>query len=311
MKRGEITGHFFNTARSEVGMPLRPQSTTRREERKAITKFDDDMEQADSSLASFDPFNIPNEHLIERKHKTNPTQDRFVPSGLKNISYYDTDYINTLSFNIYNELIKNTISNFCIFPVGILSSFIKDPTIDQILSTITTQEIFFQTQLQHKIVNSRSAVSINVPQKLIINKFTYYEDNENQIVEYPLNDEKFAIGFICNKNDNEIELTDKLYTGYMSNLKRTKINIYCPPFVIKNKINLNETLLSLDYIASDNIRYLQTIYLNSHQNIFIKTTTSQNQIDVSNNFVFYIRYVPNNVILFIGRCNNFNTDISV
>lgn len=328
MRRGEITGNFFDITKADIGMPFRSVTVSKKSDRKNISVMDDildpdtlqepttSFEYYDPSLTSFahdviTPLSINNDTRLELdRERINYNQklqphhtDRFSDGSLQNISSYNTDYINNISFNIYNEIARKTYVNFCAFPIGIMATFVKnDQNIKKIMTIINTDEMFHQLKIQHFdwIISSRASIILNIQPTKVANLFSHYEDNENHIVEIPMNNPSFAVGFLCNKNGNDIYFTQKLFSEYVMNLKRSNINVYCPAFKITNKLELNSILSSLNYI-NNNVKYTQTIYFESQNNIYIKKTSVREPIDLSDNFIFYIRYVPNNIILFIGR----------
>lgn len=359
MRRGEITGHFFDMTKEDVGMPFRSMTESKRAERKNRSVMDelvnDNMEQEVMNFEYFDPSTTPYAHdagyqptryaekdprlaldvectqtmrrpyvpmsftdtansridfdsemrnpkIKPRMSNRNLTANEF-DRNLQNISSYNSEYINNIALNIFQEIAKQTYINFCTFPLGILSTFIEnDQNIKKIMSVVNTKEIFHEIRIhgaQNAII-SRSSVILNLNSSVIARTFSHYEDNENHMVEIPMNNANFALGFICNKNGRDILLTQKLFTGYTMNLKKSNRNVYCPAFKITNRLNMTNILASMGYVRN-NANYMQTIYLESPNNIFIKKSSVGDPIDMSDNFIFYIRYVPNNIILFLGR----------
>lgn len=335
MRRGEITGTFFDVTKEDMGMPIRSITVLKRNERKNISPMDNIVSVEDRNMDgtttheqfSFDYFDPSTTHYsgdttVETKGKQKMNFDdprldfdvnhRSMPSTrnersidtIQNISSLNIDFINTLSCKIFDNIANNTCVNFCVFPIGIMATLIEnDQNIKKILSIINTSEIFHQikTDPKNRTIFSRMSMIISLQTSKLINSFGYYDDNENHVVDFPLNDPNFAIGFISNKKGNTPNISHKIFTGYTMNLKHAKVNIYCPAFKISNRLNLNNTLKEMEYISNNSTNYLQTVYLESKNNIYIKSTTMQETFDLSENFIFYVRYIPNNVILFLGR----------
>lgn len=355
MRRGEITGNFFDITKADIGMPFRSVTVSKKNERRNISVMDDvldpDIQQESStSFEYYDPsstsfardataqISVSRDTIDPRlefdRERINYNQskksgmdgrrindidmdtnmrnpklrqrqtDRFSDGSLQNISSYNTDYINNISFNIYNEIARKTCVNFCTFPIGIMATLVEnDQNIKKIMSIINTNEIFHQLRIQHanQIITSRASIILNIQPSKVTSVFSHYEDNENHIVEIPMNNPSFAVGFLCNKNGNEICFTQKLFSEYVMNLKRSSVNVYCPSFKITNKLGLNHILSSMGYINNNDIAYAQTIYFESQNNIYIRKTSIRDPVDLSDNFIFYIRYIPNNIVLFIGR----------
>jgi hypothetical protein len=65
---------------------------------------------------------------------------------------------------------------------------------------------------------------------------------------------------------------------------------------------MNNTLTEMGYINPNktNFSYIQNVCIISQNDIYLNDTMHP-IFDLSMNFIFYIRYVPNNVILFIGQ----------
>jgi hypothetical protein len=327
MRRGEITGNAFDITTADIGMPFRSSSIMKRKEIKSQSIIDnllainDEQQTEQNNFQSYDPNTelyakditeqinplINDDRLdFDRKHRNNtvPTIERIADDNIQNMSAQSAEYLNSISCNIFNDIANKTIINFCISPISMLSTLIKnDPNIKKIMSLINCDEIFHQTRInqQENAIISRASIKFNTPTKTLASHFMHYEDNMNNVIEFPMVNKSFSIGFICNKQGNMPVLTSKLINGYIINLKHSKCNIYCPSFKITNKINMNQTFMKLGYLKNNLLSYLQTIYFEIENNIYIKNTTLNNTIDLSENFIFYIRYIPNNVILFIGR----------
>ena len=352
MNIGEITGSFFGLSKEDIGMPFRPETNTKRNERKNISLIDElvgihntgeeqtaSFKYYDPTLASFENTNFNNAPVAKRgfensrldfdvlckknpmlnvldnrnfsqqpmEQENNPELDNMFENKLQNINSSDSDYLNRLSCNMFENISNNSYSNFSIFPIGILSTLIQnDPNIEQIMKKINTSEInhTFRSFPNEKIIMSRLSMIINLNSKSLTSTYGLYGDNDNIIVDFPLRNPEFAIGFIKNKTQYGSQLTPKIFNEYMMNLKRIKSNIYCPSFKIANKLNMNKTLASLSIIKKTNISYMQTICVESSNNIIIKNTSFNNidnSIDLSENFIFYVRFVPNNLILILGK----------
>lgn len=327
MRRGEITGQTFDFTKENIGMPFRSTSIMRKKEVKSQSVIDNmlsSQEEQTSDQHNFQYFD-PNSSLyatdvstteqinplivddridFDRKHRNNilPSIERISEANIQNMNSQTSDYLNVISCNIFNDIAKQTIINFCICPIGGLSNLIKnDPNINKIMSFINCGEIFHQSKIVNNTIISRASIQYNNSPKILTSNFTHYEDNMNNVIEFPFINKAFSIGFICNKQGEMPLLTLKNLNGYIANLKHSKNNIYCPSFKVSNQINLNPTLSRMGYIKDNSLNYLQTIYFEITNNIYVKTTTMSNTINLSDNFIFYIRYVPNNIILFIGR----------
>lgn len=320
MRRGEITGEMFNLSKEDVGMPIRSAIAPKKEERKNVSNMDDiiNVDQMEQETPSGD-FNYFDPSLTSYSHEINARKpnriakqdlrslnDRMLDFRVQNISSYNTEYLNNISFSVFNSIAKDSYTNFCVFPISIMSSFIgHDPNIQKILSVVNTKEIFHEVKNHPsgQAILSRSAIMMNVDQKDAEKSLLYYDDNDVDVVEFPMKDHNFDLGFMTSKTESEINLTNKNFISYVSNLRTRKANVYCPAFAVSNKLHLNKTLSSLGYLPNGHLKYFQTVCLELCNNLLVKANKNYNSVDLSENFIFYIRHVPNNIVLFIGRYN--------
>lgn len=262
------------------------------------TKFNNPTQNISS------PLKITNfsRHNLYDVHTSIPSNLKF-DHNLRNIGIFDADNINNISIKIYNEISTRTQSNFCIFPIGIMATFIEnDVNLNKILSSIKTSDFFHQIKIQKEnTIVSRASIKLSLNTSQISKKILSYEDNDNIIIEFPIVNTSLAIGIMCCKNGDNINLSHKLFSVYTKQLKIANLNVYCPAFKVMNKLHLDELLISMGYINNSDLHYLQTIYFEMCNNLYIKKTSTRVPIDLSDNFIFYTRIIPNNIILSIGR----------
>lgn len=309
MSRGEITGEFFSMTDIDKGMPFRSTYISREdkmEKRKNMSVIDNELNTAsdieESNFQYFDPSMTNFGGSNVSHHKL--TQPMSLSRVQNTLNIMTADYINTLIFNIFSSLQEKTMNNFCVFPIGILKTLVaNDPNIDNILKISNTREIFHQIKKQQNMMISRASASLSLPFEHIKNSTNYYEDNENYCVEFPLLEEQFAFGVICSKNKYDITLSKKLFGELVLNLHRANINVFCPAFKVGNKLNMNAVLKEFGYVNSKNsdIKYVQNVYFELKTDVYIKTSVHNPVIDLSENIIYYLRFVPSNMILFIGR----------
>lgn len=317
MHCGEITGQLYGATPTEIGMPIRSSVNTKREERKNRTIFDNNINDDATPLKNFgyfDPMQTqfgenmteqqPFDNTISVKNTplTQFRDNRFNDGSIMNISTTTIETINNFSSYIFDEISKKTCISFCVFPLGILGMIVEnDPNIKKLLAMTKTNEIFHDIKLYPNSINSRATVIPIFDKKNITNKFGVYEDINTYAIELPLSDDKFAMGFIWDKHDNEISFTYKLLQGYIANMKHQNTNLICGPFHITNKLKLNSSLRNLGYKINRNVQYLQTIVVNDKKNAYVKASNVNPPIIVPDHCIFYVRNVPNNIIIFIGR----------
>lgn len=333
MKHGEITGQLLDVHHSDIGMPMRSETTLKKTDRTNVSNIDNIIDVQDnhndqSMFEYYDPSIIPfasdatvrmtdvqpkstnyKKHIDERM-KTDIMQrtTTLTPSindigTIQNLSSHNTEYLNDITIKMFNHYIDNTINTFCIFPIGILSTMIKnDINIGQILSVTSLPNIYHTVRYypQNRLISSRTSVDLNSNQ----NDFMCYQNNDIHVVEFPVISTDFSLGFIKQKDDDQILLSSKIFYEYISNLRRVNINIYRPSFSVNNKLNLTNMLKYMGYIKQTDKYYSQILSFTVRNDVFIKRSTMSEQIDLSENFLFYLRYKPNNVILHIGRFLN-------
>lgn len=333
MKRGEITGHLYDVHKSDIGMPMRSEAILKRNDRKNISHIDNMIDITNPEYQNrnqtqtfdyFDPYmssyaseaiqqprqDVSKQLLSDRLHidaslhkKNNMDSD--MPdirrsNEIHNISFGDTEYLNEITINMFNFYSNNTINSFCIFPIGVMATLINnDVNINKILSELNKCPIYYTARYypDKRMICSRT----NATFEHISDDFLCYQNNDIILIEFQTGIENFSIGFIKHKNDDHIELSSKTFYEYISNLKRVGINIYRPSFVISNTLNITKMLKYLQYIKNSDKSYSQIDIFGVKNDTFIRKTNSVSNVDLSENFLFYIRYKPNNIILHIGR----------
>lgn len=342
MNRGELTGEMIGAQKVALGMPVRSQFTSKRQERKNLSVLDDtidinltrgsqtsdtpasfhyfDPAMSSQSISEFDngPQSLTQHRDIDQMPppqaswaggsiQTSAIADSMqfneqMEGQLQNIHSINADYINTMAFDIYNEFCKSTNRDFCVFPIGIMRNLIeRDMSINKVMSIINNSEMFHQTRTNGNKIISRATAQLSLDTQIVKNKLGYYEDNDNMVVEFPMNNPSFAFGIICDRDKGLINLSSKLFSSYMMNLRRQNINVFVPAFKMPNTLNATGILKNLGHIRSDRIHYLQTLFFEFQNAVYIKNSMGRPVINLSEHIIYYIRYVPNNVLLFIGR----------
>jgi hypothetical protein len=319
MKRGEITGQLLHIDKSDIGLPMRSMTTMKKNERKHISILDDrelsekmqyddkncSFEYYDPSITSYakdatsQPLNVT--HKMDDRMETEIPRysiDRTFDRDIQNIGLNNIDYINSFTFMMFNSIRNVMRKDFCVLPVGILSLLAgNDSNIKQILSQLNNSNMYYQ----NKIVGNNYLSRVSIKIQMSRSSYMIYENANYVLVEFPIENTNFHIGFIIANNEEFSFPSQKMFMESILNLKKNKANIYCPAFKIINKLNVNNILRKIKYIQSDNIIYSQNIYFETQNNIYIKQSQMFSSLDLSENFIFYIRFVPNNIILHIGQ----------
>lgn len=319
MRRGEITGQILHIDKSDIGLPMRSMTSLKRNEMKHISILDDrelsngkmnsDMDENsigyfDPSITSYaqdataQPLNIRHE-LGDRLETELPRQliDRTFDRDIQNIGVNNIEYINSFTFNMFNSFYSMTQKSFCILPIGVLSLLAgNDSNIKQIITQLNNSCMYYQNKIGGNDYLSRTSIRIPMTR----NSYMIYENTTYTLIEFPIEQTNFHIGYIIANNEDFTFPSQKMFLESILNLKKNKANIYCPSLKIVNKLNVNNMLKKMKYIQNNHISYSQTIYFETLNNIYIKQSPIVGSLDLSENFIFYIRFVPNNVILHIG-----------
>lgn len=313
MNLGEITGQIYGMSKLEKGMPFRSQYTTKRNERGHFSTLEEDVniqtdkgtaDESKTSFRYFDPAmtSVGKSEFQQISDTPHESYNEIAERQLQNITSGNSEYVNTIAFNMYNEIGKMTMFDFCIFPIGIMQNLIeRDMTIAKIMTQVNNSEIYHENRQSINTMASRTSALISLDPQRVKGKINYYEDVNNIAIEFPMSTAGFSFGIICDKNQGEISLNSKLFSSFVSNLKKTNVNVYLPAFRQTNKLNVNIALKNLGYISTDMVKYTQSLYVEFQKTLLIKSASARPIVNLSNNFIYYIRYVPNNVVLFIGR----------
>lgn len=335
MNRGELTGELFGITKLDVGMPMRSQYTTKKLERSNPSILDDtiDINFARNSEQSaepvsfryYDPYASQGGSQFQPVNQSQYSQRQIQPRirvehndrlrddekmrhnescecQIQNIDNVNSEYINSIAFDIYNEFCKATNHDFCVFPIGIMRNLIeRDMSLNKILTQLNNSEIFHQSKSSVNSLISRVSSVVALDSQQIKNKIMYYEDHDNMVVELPMQNPNLAFGIICNQNKENINLNSKLFSSYMMNLRKTNINIFIPAFEMPNNLDVTSILQNLGHLRQGHIKYVQTLYFKFQNAVYIKNTIGRPLIDLSDKIVYYVRHVPNNVVLFTGR----------
>lgn len=178
--------------------------------------------------------------------------------------------------------------------------------------------------------------SKQIPLMYQSDKFNYCEDNTNQVIEMDYKDSNYCMGVILPKSRNGIpKVGGDDIINYSNNLTMKEIKVYLPRFTQRSRMDLvglfkrmgindlfDEKKANLFKIHRDleNPLYVSNII---HEAVVIVDEVSTeataatammyslNRIDIKKDIVFradhpflyYIRYKPSNVLLFVGLYN--------
>lgn len=153
----------------------------------------------------------------------------------------------------------------------------------------------------------------------------YYEDHYSKLVELPLLDHRYTYGFMIPKHNKNIKVEEALLRSYIDKLTPQDIDmISIPRFQQKTQYKLNNLLKDMDIqTLFENLDISSLIMGNRNHNLthlVINTVITVNEGGVSKDkisairglrhsstfnanvpFVWYLRYVPDNLILALGK----------
>lgn len=229
-----------------------------------------------------------------------------------------------VSANKINSLISQTTNNM-------INNLINPEDINNLTVMILINAIYFKSNWVNKFkVSNKFYPNKNNP--LIYQTETnnrYFEDNLNQILELDYKDGQFTMGLVLPKNQNPVNLQKDQLSYYINSLIEQEISdIYIPKFKSDNKFELSKLFYSygltdlfktadLGNLISPNIR--TTITKIIHRALIIvdengTTAAASSYLCVDNcassnkirfiadhPFLYYIRYKPNNTIIFMGN----------
>ena len=183
-----------------------------------------------------------------------------------------------------------------------------------------TQEKEFYDLLNTKFVKMMQLFKVSLP---------YYENNKYKLLELPYKDDNFTMGILLEKNLNQIIIPPNASTlnSYISKLQYKKVNVQLPKFTQETTLYPADILKMLgiknifNHVDAKEMTDEKNIYLNNivHKAKIIvdesgTESAAVSAILLSNNeqiinfyanhpFIYYIRHVPTNTIIFTGYFN--------
>jgi hypothetical protein len=188
MNRGEITGQFLRIDKSEIGLPMRSTSMTKKEERKNVSVFDNMTKQNDKAYDDnertfdyFDPYTtsyatdatIQPLHTRIDKHQIRSMikpMNESMNDSVQNISSYNSEYLNKFTLNVFYNARQTFQQSFCILPIGIMSLLAgNDLNIKKIIRQLNNSEMFYQNKVLGNNLISRTSVITKITITLLWN----------------------------------------------------------------------------------------------------------------------------------------------
>lgn len=219
---------------------------------------------------------------------------------------------------IINSIAKNISSNQIINPMS--NSILKNSSL--LLFDLSYIKIIWNSA-KFSITQDKFYNSTNI-KKIITMTATdtvcqYYEDSKNQIIELDINQNNFSFGIVLPKKiyDDPI-ITVEQFSNYTSQLMKCKINIKMPKFKIANKfkienlfkkyglvcdVDISELILSnkQNFKITDIMHNAAIVVDESNYNNNDNAKKVNASFNANHPFLYYVKYTPLNLILFIGQ----------
>lgn len=277
--------------------------------------FNNDNIKMSNALLINDRHDINNKYIDVIKH-------------LILIKYFNDDNLQRVVKEINTYIAKNTNN--------LIKKIIDSTDIDIMTQMIIINTIYFKANWKYKFDKNKTKkmlfngnldknININNDEKIYVDmmhiddRYDYFETDDIQIVEIPYDSNKYVMGIILPKNNNLIHsLTDNIDLDYFNNLVNSlsmeKILLYLPRFKHKKTIRLVPFLKKFknsDTFLSDIVHEAIIIVDEDGTEAAAVTTEILLGCALSSKmtpiifkadhpFIYYIRYIPDNIILFYG-----------
>lgn len=280
-------------------------------------------------LFNNDIMKMTNALLINKKYKVN---NQYLDSIRKLVLIEYDDFGNKKAIvNKVNNYIEKNTNNM-------IKDILKENDVDTMTILILINTIYFKAKWLHEFKSSNTEKmqfnknkneSLQVDMMYQKNNFDYYENDSIQLLEMSYKNRDYVMGIILPKN-NDIppKLTSDQIDEFISKLKNENVELYLPKFKHRKNIQLVPILQKLGvndlFNASAKLSIAKEAYISKiiHEAVVIvdETGTEAAAVTVAvmtammampthkkkiifkadHPFIYYIRYKPNNMILFYG-----------
>lgn len=235
---------------------------------------------------------------------------------VNNINKDNYGFINKINEDVY-EKTKKSIGS-------VLQK--KDILYKDDIISLNTFTFYCEWKYSFNIKNTKKVIFNGKPMDMMFQyemMYDYYRDDNNSLLEIDYSNDQFKFGILLSRNNNLFISKEQLY-HYIGNLGQTKIKALCiPKFKKITKINISNLFNKLEISKIFQNMDLTEISPNNNsafidpfiqKNIFM--TSEQGKISrfgnktLDNNgikfmaikpFVYYVRHIPSNSILLIGK----------
>lgn len=280
-------------------------------------------------LFNNDIMKMTNALLINKKYKVN---DQYLDSIKKLVLIEYDDFGNKkLIVNKVNNYIEKNTNNM-------IKNILQENDIDALTILILINTIYFKAKWLHEFKsNNTEKMQFNNKSKNELlqvdmmyqeNYFDYYENDNIQLLEMSYKNKDYAMGIVLPKgNDIPPKLTSDQIDEFINNLKRENVELHLPKFKHRKNIQLVPLLQKLGvndlFNSSAKLSIAKEAYISKiiHEAVVIvdETGTEAAAVTVAvmtammamppkkkiifkadHPFIYYIRYKPNNMLLFYG-----------
>ena len=259
-----------------------------------------------------------------------------IPLNKAFISYVDgLTNIDSIDLRRSNKEVSRINNNIYRMTKGVIRDVVNTNMININTSLFNVSTVFFRTNWKYAFNKrlTKKSTFYGRQRKYIElmhlqNKdCRYYADNRVQVLELDFDNDDYTMGFIL-PNNNDLDINNDKFGYFISQLQIKKINnINIPKFKHQSrykidnmfkKMGMRELFTNSDLAEltpSNNILFLsdvihQAVIIvnengNTNKNLGFNNSHNNENINfVANHpFIFYIRFVPLNTLLFIGQYN--------
>ena len=267
---------------------------------------------------------MTNALIINKKYKVNNKYLESI-SNLALIEQSDFTNINVIIKKTNDYIEKNTN--------GLIKNTLKENDINNMTIMILINTIYFKANWLHEfnIENTYKERFNNTKQVDMMyqqNNFNYYENNKLQMIELPYKNEDYVMGIILPK-DNKIPIINtSQFNDLVNSLQEEKVQLHLPKFKHRKNIQLVPILEKLGvtdlFNNKANLDLAKEAYVSKiiHEAVVIVDEKGTEAAAVTviimkqmmamptkkpiifkadHEFIYYIRHIPTNMILFYGN----------